>query len=959
MTFTSAQHPAEAKDTMTVVTNAKLSDHHRGAKDKTSVVKEEPMPFTPDIHATPTPVITKVLEYLASLPSSKIASDNASVNKGTHAKLEEDEHPGMRRKIDREDVANTSAQAMTGSYPEDVVMAAPPNSVASPSPGVNALPNKPDSMPMNSGFKPIVELPKRRRFQSINDAGDSPNPTTPIKLTNRFHLLLKGDDVANEPDNMHEPAKKAPFSIKPRPDKSKGRRAKTYNLRSRKAKTSENGILPVTKQHVPAQMQNRKPCVEIMVPASRVPNSNATKDGQPAKAPENRVQQQMAGFGPSRHYPPKRTVGDAFRRLDEMSDLVMKMHDSYDEEMTAIRRELEKRLDCVENAVEDAADALVVDDVRDEISRLWRTQQGVRSDIDTCIRDMAREHVSMEEKSKELNWDLDSLRQAIGEHGDWSRNTEDTIAKLSQVLAGTEENMKQLNKYSQMLPRIDEMENRVEKIERELKNNNSETREVMIGAQSGTTSLHSGSPVLMTLVAPIQSAVDSVIFRMEVLEKSVHRLATAHNHVVRSFELASVTVPKQGSGEYTKEIIETIAGHWEWHLTNAARATGIPGIERIVDDSLQARAVNLHDTPSAAAAIVRRAYEHVMFVFSHKEQGDRDDIGMAKTVLHLYTLLRPVVHEALSSIDALSKDKFQDDAGLRDAVIELVNFLRAMVKAARIVDISIFFDNTPNSKNTKRQPFESRLPIITGPRDKILLNYRPRTEHPSFFTPSCDTSCRHHPMVLWKRFFINQHPVLGEVNVPIVVEEPFPDIKNLPTPISDEFIERDTNLSAPGLFAVGRLVSWICRSLVTIARDNTLVDIPTDPISNAAISYESAVYVYSLLRDDVCSTLDSFISPEIAHNNPEICPALRRVAEYMEKTVEYLIKPNEDMDDSLYAMQKGKEVSPLYIKANLWIPTVDYRNVVSMRKEEPPALEEWENLETVIVGPAEEHDLDA
>jgi len=52
--------------------------------------------------------------------------------------------------------------------------------------------------------------------------------------------------------------------------------------------------------------------------------------------------------------PPKRTVGDGFRRLDEMADLIVKMHDSYDEEMAATRRKLEKRMDNVEDVLEDA-----------------------------------------------------------------------------------------------------------------------------------------------------------------------------------------------------------------------------------------------------------------------------------------------------------------------------------------------------------------------------------------------------------------------------------------------------------------------------------------------------------------------------------------------------------------------------------------------------------------------------
>jgi len=46
--------------------------------------------------------------------------------------------------------------------------------------------------------------------------------------------------------------------------------------------------------------------------------------------------------------------------------------------------------------------------------------------------------------------------------------------------------MKQLNKCNQMLPRFGEIENRVDKIEHELKNKEEGLREVANGARSGT-----------------------------------------------------------------------------------------------------------------------------------------------------------------------------------------------------------------------------------------------------------------------------------------------------------------------------------------------------------------------------------------------------------------------------------------------------------------------------------------
>lgn len=936
-TFNSAQRPAEATDIGASANIGMNPSHHSGNEEIANVADRELTPFAPDTNTASMPVVDKVLGYLAGLPLTKNISpvSIAEANK-------------------TDDDGNVF---MVGAYPEDVHMAAPPNSAASPSSGLNiitATPDKAGVVPAKFEFRPAAELPKRRRFRSIEDMGDNSPPLSPFMLSNRF-LLLPGDEKEGAVAKVqNQPTTKAPVPNKTRADNPKGKRvkSKSYYLRSRKTKPSENVSASITKRVLAVQPKNRKPCVEINAVAVRAPNTNVSPTIPQTTILLNRVQAPIGSIT-SHQNPPKRTIGEAFRRLDELADFVAKVHDGCDKEITVLCREQEKGLGDVRKVIKDCASASEVEDISNAIASLSKEQKGIRADLEAHIREAARDRVNMNEIKDEIAWDVDSLRRAITEHGEWTTETEETLEQLAKVLAGTEENMKQINQCSQMRPEVDHIVSRINEIEEELRQRFPDSNANKQGRNPDLPQV----PTLTLSPAPTQSKVDDVVFKLDVIEKSVQRLTTAHNHVVQGFELAAANNPSHKGQPFDTKIIAEVAAHWAWHLATAARATGVPGIERVVDDGLQTRDRQLNDTPSAAAAIVHRAYEYVLFVFTNNKEMAPEDSGVAKAALRLYTVLRPVVSEAITSIDSLSAGIHQDEACFRDAILELVIFLRTMVKAAKVAKISVFFNSTSEPDNTKKIPFEGRLPIITGARDAFLLDYRPVLERPTFFTPSCDTWCRHHPMVLWKQYFIARHPVLGEVNVPMIVSEPFPDLDKLPIPAGDDPIERDTTITAPGLYAAGGLVSWIGRTLVAIAREHTLFDIPTDPVTGKSASYESAIYMFSLLREDVCATLDSFVNTEIAHNNPEVSAVLCRIATYMEQALEYLIKGGGE--DGLYAITKGNKASPLQIKAGSWMPTIDFRHVESMEPEDPSSSEEeWDPLDLVVDSPTIEPAVD-
>ena len=105
-------------------------------------------------------------------------------------------------------------------------------------------------------------------------------------------------------------------------------------------------------------------------------NTKAGPVVPPVPIPQKRVPA-TEGFAP------KRTVGDAFRRLDKLADLITKVQDGCDEEITGLHREAMMSWNEVVDRVGECASAFEMECAGDAITDLTHVQHGIRADLNT------------------------------------------------------------------------------------------------------------------------------------------------------------------------------------------------------------------------------------------------------------------------------------------------------------------------------------------------------------------------------------------------------------------------------------------------------------------------------------------------------------------------------------------------------------------------------------------------
>lgn len=389
-----------------------------------------------------------------------------------------------------------------------------------------------------------------------------------------------------------------------------------------------------------------------------------------------------------------------------------------------------------------------------------------------------------------------------------------------------------------------------------------------------------------------------------------------------------------GAGSYPEEVVSRVARHWTKHVLQEAQ---LLGIQRMNDFAEAELTTDDPQEPETAAAIV----ESTTTLLRHIMEEDRVDESRstaARRSIRVYGRLRPVLHEALFAMAAITGDPCLTDFRLGQALETLTVTLQRAVGQAETPELGVHH-------GTMRLPYQpsmlnTRLPVVLNDHAALVPDLPPLPSTTHHAPPSCDVHlCRAYDGAVWRDYLRKMSPIFDQHKVPFISGDPFPSLDSFPPPLDDVKPEGCGPIPLPSLLMFSSVISFIARTLISLSvRDPVSRIVDPSPLK-PNFRLENAIFWYNQIRDILCRTADQLMTPEIAHANPELFPVMQRMADYLRRTLETIM--GIAGEESFYKLDDRVPVLPGAIMADTWMPklhfhmklALEYPGLVSAEEE--------------------------
>jgi hypothetical protein len=179
--------------------------------------------------------------------------------------------------------------------------------------------------------------------------------------------------------------------------------------------------------------------------------------------------------------------------------------------------------------------------------------------------------------------------------------------------------------------------------------------------------------------------------------------------------------------------------------------------------------------------------------------------------------------------------------------------------------------------------------------------------------------CCEQEVIGWRNSFRTKYPLALQCHVPFITEHPFPSFDTLPLDLGDPDNNIDDGpIFMPGLNASAAIVSWITRSLVTMAYQPKAKDSRPPLLQSYSFMSDYMLYSFGHMRPRLCDAVNVMVAPEVTHCNGGVFMLIQCIAFFMESVLKAIV--NATGHQGLYDFAKGAEVSPANISAHTWMP---------------------------------------
>jgi hypothetical protein len=603
------------------------------------------------------------------------------------------------------------------------------------------------------------------------------------------------------------------------------------------------------------------------------------------------------------------------------------------EDISRDLRNLRETIPAIYNAKREGLE-VAVDKMHDQLSNLHENPavRGLRLDLKQQAKETSRLENTIKTLEEDLTDDRVTFRQAqVGWEDDVAR-IDDKTRELGWALRD------ELAKLRPLVEKHDEawkwMEQFREKVPDELL-----TMSALKDIASRVDQLHESSPQGLTVETrtgnqvPIADALSQISFQLDLTTDAVKVVERAQVDLARAAQCGVGHPNRLGAGTYPEEVISRVARHWTKHVLQEAQLLGIRRMNDFAESEL---ASDNPQDPENAASIIESTTSLLRHILDESLLDDASHTRARRSV-RVYGRLRPVLHEALFAMAAITGDPCLTDFRIAQSLETLSLTLQRAVDQAKTPELNVHYGimllpYQPSMLNT-------RLPIVQNDHAALVPDLPPLPSTTHHAPPSCDVHvCRAYDGTVWRDHFRKMSPIFDQHQVPFISNEPFPSLDNYPPPLDGIKLDHDGPVPLPSLLMFSSIVSYVARTIMSLSvRDPISRTVDVAPLK-PGFRLENAVFWYNQVRDVMCKATDQLITPEIAHANPELIPVLQRMADYLRRVLETITDIAKE--ESYYRLGERVPVLPHTILADTWIPRLHFHMNLALEYPDLTAIKE-------------------
>jgi hypothetical protein len=372
---------------------------------------------------------------------------------------------------------------------------------------------------------------------------------------------------------------------------------------------------------------------------------------------------------------------------------------------------------------------------------------------------------------------------------------------------------------------------------------------------------------------------------------------------------------------YPQATIVAITRHWLWHAFENMRRIWPRGVQEVIDVCLQEHVTHA-TSPALGIVAIITFIDRVIHATTQQPSALAESVSVtARRALRAYATMVPILQEACVCLCTLAAPWQTNRLGIETSLKRLQESLDRLVTEAGLAGVRVITNDLDPS--FLPSPLYHEFPRLVADDGNVTISLS--SAPTSLFKVSSRAECCRHDVRRWHHALQHEFPAVLRQRVPLVTDDPFPNLDIFPPPLGDPDDDQDDGypIRMSSIECIAALTSWIARSLIATATITSSSSVGTALLQQQTIMSDFALSAYMQMRPRLVDMFNSFVIGDLAHCDQKAISALKRIAAYLGNVLDRIADIGGS--NGMYSYQKGKEVSPMYIAAEAWMPCTAFR----------------------------------